>query len=285
MPPDAAAPRTPPAGRPGATLVAAPRPPRALEPVHWRGMTTLIRRELARHLRFWPESVAGPAVSMLLYLLVFAVALGPARGTAEGAAVLTFIAPGLVLFSIMMQSGESITFSLIFDKLEGMIADVLAAPLTPSELTAAYATAGVLAGLVTGAPVLLALAPVLGIVPERPLLALLVAVLGALMMALFGVLAGLWARKWDHVAAIYGFGVLPVAFLSGLFAPVAGLPPPLAAAVQATPLFYALDAFRGAVTGEHAVPLGRSLAVLMMAAALLWLACDRLVRRGYRLKA
>jgi len=280
----AAAPLPPPAPSPPG-LVAAPRPPRALGPVHWRGIATLVRRELARHLRFWPESVIGPAVSMLLYLLVFALALGPDRATAEGEAVLTFIAPGLVLFSIMMQSGQAITFSLIFDKLEGMIADLLAAPLMPSELAAAHAAAGALAGLVTGTPVLLALIPVLGLAPVRPLLALAVAALSALMMALFGLLAGLWAKKWDHVAAVYGFAVLPVAFLSGLFAPADALPAPLDTAVRASPLFYALDAFRGAVTGAHAAPLWLSLAVLGGTTALLWLACNRLVRRGYSLKS
>ena len=269
-------------GRPEAP--AAARPPRAIGTVHWLGVATIVRREIGRHLRFWPESIAGPALSMILYLLVFALALGPARGTAEGDAVLAFIAPGLVLVSIMMQSGDSCTFSLIFDKLEGMIADLLAAPLTPSEITAAYAAAGTLAGVVTGMPVLAALAPVLGIVPERPVTALLVAVLSALMLALFGVLAGMWSRKWDHVAAIYGFGVQPLAFLSGVFAPVDALPEPVALVVQATPLFYAFDAFRGAVTGVHLVPLEVSLAVLAAVAVILWLACDRLIRRGYGLK-
>ena len=267
-----------------ATPAAAARPPRVIGTVPWLGMATIVRREMGRHLRFWPESVAGPALSMILYLLVFALALGPARGTDEGDAVLAFIAPGLVLVSIMMQSGDSCTFSLIFDKLEGMIADLLAAPLTPSEITAAYAAAGTLAGVLTGTPVLLALAPVLGILPERPVTALLVAALSALMLALFGVLAGMWSRKWDHVAAIYGFGVQPLAFLSGVFAPVDALPAPVALFVQATPLFYAFDAFRGSVTGVHEVPLEVSLAVLATAAAILWLACDRLIRRGYGLK-
>jgi ABC-2 type transport system permease protein len=263
---------------------AAPRPVRPIGRVFWLGAGTLMRRELGRYVRFWPVSIAGPALSMVLYILIFALALGPMRGTERGDAVLSFIAPGLVLFAIMQRAGETGTFSLILDKLEGVIADLLVTPLNSAEFAAAYALAGAAAGIVTGLPVVAVLFLAIGIVPERPLLALAFAGLSALLMALFGVLAGLWARKWDHVAAIYGFVVMPLAFVSGLFAPVDRLPEPLAAAVRISPFYYAFDGFRGAVIGVHREPLLVDLAVVGAFVLAFWALAHRLIRHGYSLK-
>lgn len=270
--------------RPGPAAAAAPRPIRPIGRVFWLGTGTLIRREFGRYVRFWPVSIAGPALSMVLYILIFAFALGPMRGTEEGDAILSFIAPGLVLFSIMQRAGETGTFSLILDKLEGIIADLLVTPLSPAEFAASFALAGAAAGLLTGLPVVAVLFLAIGIEPQQPVLALAFAALSALLMALFGVLAGLWAKKWDHVAAIYGFIVMPVAFVSGLFAPVERLPQALAIAVQASPFYYAFDGFRGAVIGVHREPLLLDLAVLAAFALAFWALAHRLIRHGYSLK-
>jgi ABC-2 type transport system permease protein len=274
----------PPDGAAAAASAAAPKPIRPIGRVFWLGTATLIRREFGRYVRFWPVSIAGPALSMVLYILIFALALGPLRGTDRGEAVLTFIAPGLVLFSIMQRAGETGTFSLIYDKLEGIIADLLVTPLKPTEFAAAFALAGAAAGIVTGVPVVAVLFLALGIEVQQPLLAIVFAVAGALLMALFGVLAGLWAKKWDHVAAIYGFVVMPVAFVSGLFAPVDRLPDPLALAVRASPFYYAFDGFRGAVIGIHREPQLVNLAVLAAFCLGFWAWAHRLILRGYSLK-
>ena len=264
--------------------IAAPRAVRRFGAVHWRGMATLVRRETGRNLKLWPISLIGPVLSMMLYILVFALALGPIRATVEGAAVLDFIAPGLVLFVIMQRAAEAGTFSLVLDKLDGMIGDLLVSPLMPSEITTGYMLSGSFAGLATGLAVFLGMGALVGFGLAQPWLALLIALLSAAVMALIGVLAGLWARKWDHVAVVFSFIIIPVGFLSGLFAPVSGLPGPLAIAIRANPMFYAIDAFRGAVTGDHVVPLLTSVAVLGGCLAALWIACFVLIRRGYNLK-
>ena len=265
--------------------VAAPRAPRPIGLVHWLGLATLLRRELARYFGFWRVSIAGPAFSHLLYLLIFVLALGRARDTADGAAVLPFIAPGLLVFAVMQRSAETCTFSLMFDKLEGMVADILHPPLAPTELAVAYAVSGAVTGLITGLPIMAGILLFLDIPVGQPLLALLVAALSALMMASFGTLAGLWAEKFDHVAAVFAFFVVPLSFFSGLFAPIDRLPGPLQAAVQVNPIFYAIDGFRGAVTGVHVAPIGLSLSVVAGATLLLWLAAQRLIASGYKIKA
>lgn len=264
--------------------VAAPRAVRDYGAVHWLGMATLVRREAGRNLKLWPMSLIGPVLSMMLYILVFALALGPIRGTEQGEAVLDFIAPGLVLFVTMQRAAEAGTFSLVLDKLDGMIGDLLVSPLVPREITTCYMLSGSLAGLATGLAVLVGMVLFVGISMAQPLLALLVAVLSAALMALIGVLAGLWARKWDHVAVVFGFIIVPLGFLSGLFAPVSGLPEPLAIAIHFNPMFYAIDSFRGAVTGDHVIPIALSLTVLSISVTSLWAICFALIRCGYNLK-
>lgn len=265
--------------------VAAPRPPRPIGFVHWLGLATLLRRELGRYFSFWRVSIAGPAFAQLLYLLIFVLALGGARETADGAAVLPFIAPGLLVFAVMQRSAENCTFSLMFDKLEGMVSDILNPPLAPTELAVAYAVSGAMSGLITGLPIMAGILLFLDIPVGQPLLALLMAVLSALMMASFGTLAGLWAEKFDHVAAVFAFFIVPLGFLSGLFAPIDRLPGPLQTAVQFNPIFYAIDGFRGAVTGVHVAPISLSLAVVAGTTLLLWLAANRLIATGYKIKA
>ncbi len=270
---------------PPPTPVAAPRMPRVIGRVHWLGFATLLRRELGRYFSFWRVSIAGPAFAQLLFLLIFALALGPERSTAAGAAVLPFIAPGLLMFAIMQRSAESCTFSLMFDKLEGVIGDVLTTPLVPTEIAAGYAISGAMSGLITGLPILTGIVLFFGFPIAQPWLALVVAMAGALMMASFGTLAGLWAERFDHVAAVFAFFIVPLGFMSGLFVPIDALPDPVRTVVQFNPLFYAIDAFRGAVLGIHSAPFALSLTVMAATTVALWTAADRLIASGYKIKA
>lgn len=264
--------------------VAAPRALRRYGAVNWLGAATLVRREIGRNFKLWPISLIGPVLSMMLYMLIFALALGPERGTARGEAVLDFIAPGLVLFVTMQRAAEAGTFSLMLDKLEGMIGDILVSPLNAAEMTTAYMLSGGMAGLATGTAVMTGMLLFGGLPVTAPLLALPVALLAAAVMALFGVLAGLWARKWDHVAVVFSFIIVPLGFLSGLFAPVSEVPEPFATLIRLNPMYYAIDAFRGALTGVHVVSVPASLAILAGTVATLWALCFLLIRRGYNLK-
>lgn len=248
------------------------------------GAAALFRREIRRYLKEAPETVLAPAFSMLVYLAVFALALGPDRRSPEGAALLDFLIPGLVMFTVMFRAAETTGFSILFQKIERTWSDILGAPLSPGEITAAFALAGLVSGLATGAAVGAVLLALWTLAPAHPLAALSFAAGGALMMALFGMLVGLWAEKWDHFAAAYAFVLLPFGFLSGVFAPVDAMPGWAAAAMRANPVFYAIDGFRGGVTGAWTEPPWLAAAVVWGTAALLWVGVDRLVRTGWRLK-
>lgn len=261
-----------------------PRVPRPFGTVHWMGTSTLARRELWRFLKEWPETVIAPTFSAVLYIVVFVLALGPDRAAPDGAAVVSFILPGLVMFTVLVRSVETTTFSIAFDRIEGIIPDVLMPPLSGPELAGAYAVAGAASGLITGTPCLVAVWLIFDLPLAQPLLAMAFAGLGALMMALVGIVVGLWAHKWDRVEAAFAFLLVPLLFLSGTFVPADALPAPLSWIVQANPMFYVIDGFRGAVLGRSAVSPLAGLAVAAAACALLTAIAGHLVGRGWRLK-
>lgn len=266
-------------------LAGAARPPRRIGAVNWQGFATLLRREIWRYLKEWVETLVGSAFSTLLYLAVFALALGPDRETPEGAAAVAYVLPGLVLFSILTRAGETPVFSIVFDKLEGMIADVLTPPLAAREIAAAYALAGMSSGLITGAPVILFAVLVLDMPILFPAEAAFFAVSGALILALTGMIVGQWAEKWDHVSAFFGFFFIPLTFVSGLFAPIDRLPQVAQWLVLANPVHYVIDGFRGATLGVHVVPLWLDGVVSATTVLILWVVAARLIAVGWKIKS
>jgi ABC-2 type transport system permease protein len=267
-----------------AASLAAPAP-RRFGLVNWVGWRTFYAREVLRVVKFWPESVFGPTLMSLLYLAVFHLAIGGEGVTMGGMPLIEFVAPGLVIFALCERSFDTTSISLLFDKLEGMISDVLMAPLTALERSSAYALSGASTGFMVGAVILAAQTVVVPWRVADPLAVLFFAAAGGMLHALLGILVGLWARKWDHYAAATTFFVVPFGFLSGTFYSIEALPPLGRALVQMNPVFYVIDGFRYGMTGHAEGSLGLGVALLLAIDALLFLAAYRLIRRGYRVKA
>lgn len=266
----------PPAARP-------PRPLIAVGRVHWLGLWTLFRREQMRFLRDLADAIGAP-LSALLFLLVFAVALGPARAEATGQDLMGFLLPGLVLMTVVLRAAEGAVFSITFDKLEGILSDVLMPPMGPLEIVGAYVLSAILLGLSAGLPVLLVAVLVFDMGLAQPLLALVFAVLACVMLGLTGILVAVLAQRWDHVAAFLSLGLMPATFLSGVFAPVEAMPRWLELLARANPIFYVVDGFRTACIGAASSPLAVNLAVCVaVCAGLCWL-CLRVFATGWRVK-
>ena len=269
----------------------AARPVRRYGAVNWLGLATLIRREFRAYLKDWRETVVAPTFSALLYVAVFAVASGEVKGETGVAAwagpggLLPFLAPGLVVAVVIQRAAEATVYNITFLKVERLVGDILMPPLAAWEVAAGYALAGTASGLVTGLPCLAVLLLATGTAVADPLLLGLVLLLGAFLLAAAGAVVGLWAEKWDQAAAFFGFLLIPVTFLSGVFAPVGLLPGPLAALVTLNPVYYAIDAARIAFGGTGAEAVGRSLAVLGVSGAAAWACAALLIARGWRLKA
>lgn len=262
-----------------------PRVRRFPSAINGRGLWTLFLRGFTRFLRFAVEGIGGTLVSALLFLAVFVFAWAGDSGPVPGGNFPAFVAPGIVAFSLTLNAYGNAAFPLIFDKLEGMIGDMLMAPLTPGELVAGYVLSAAAGGLVTGAAVLAALSLFVALPIPDPLLLLAYAVLGSLLFALMGFITGLWAEKWDRYSAVETFLILPLGLLSGTFFAIETLPPLGQQIIQANPVFYLVDGLRGAVIGYSDTSPGLGLTVLAGLTSLFWLIAWRLVVRGYKIKS
>lgn len=268
---------------PPAPASLAPRA-RRLGPVNWRGVWSLYRRDVVRFVRYAGESIAGPAVSSLMFLAVFELALGGGADPVPGVTLAQFIAPGIVMFTLAHNAFESAGVGLCHDKLEGIIGDVIGAPLRPLEIVAGYALAAASNALISAAVILALMAAFVDLPLHAPLAALGFAAAGALAFALLGVIVGLWADRWDNYSAAETFLVLPLGLLSGAFFAVEGLPADVRWAFAANPVFHAVEGFRYGFTGTaHQAPEVAA-AVLAGLIAVLGLAAWRLFAIGYKIK-
>lgn len=245
------------------------------------GLASLTLRETGRGLSDYNYQILGPVVTALLYLAVFRLAL---HGDGTGQALVDFIAPGLIVFSACEKAYESAAGSFIFDKHERIIADMLMAPLTALERLLAYVAADCLGGIAVGAAVGIATLAFAHLGLAHPLALIAFALLGMALHSLVGILVGIWAEKWDQFSAIQSFILMPLSFLSGLFYPIAALPPVAQTLMRWNPLFHMIDGFRYAMTGTASVNPATSLAILAGVDLLLgWLAY-RWLSSGYKLK-
>lgn len=251
----------------------------------FRGFLAHTGKEVRRFLKVWAQTLGAPVVTTLLFLAVFVLALGDTRREVGGIPYLEFLGAGLVMMALAQNAFANSSSSLVISKVQGNLVDLLMAPLPPAALLGGFVAGAVARGLLVAAVVLAVMWPIVGFRAPDPLLALAAAGLGAAMLGLLGVLAGLWAEKFDQMATVTNFVITPLAFLSGTFYSVERLPEPLRLLAHADPLFWMIDGFRAGLTG-HAdgnAPLGiLGLAVVNLA---LWGLAHGLVRRGWRLRS
>jgi len=248
------------------------------------GFPTLLYKEL---LRFWKvafQTVAAPVLTALLYLVIFAQALGDGVRVFGGVPYATFLVPGLVMMSVLQNAFANSSSSFIQSKVTGNLVFVLLPPISHVEFFWAYVLASVLRGFVVGGGVLAATFWMVDLPLAAPLWAVAFALLGAAILGALGLLAGLWADRFDQLAAFQNFVILPFTFLAGVFYSIHALPPFWQKLSQLNPFFYMIDGFRYGFFGVSDVAPGVSLAVAAVSFALLsWLALG-LLRAGYKIR-
>jgi len=248
------------------------------------GFNTLLYKEL---LRFWKvafQTVAGPVLSALLYLVIFAQALGEHVRVFEGVPYTAFLVPGLVMMSILQNAFANSSSSLIQSKITGNLVFVLVTPISHLEFFGAYVLASVARGLLVGAGVLAVTVWFVELRLAAPLWALAFALLGSALLAVLGLLAGIWAEKFDQIAAFQNFLVLPLTMLSGVFYSIHALPPLWQRISHLNPFFYMIDGFRYGFFGASDVAPAASFAVVAVSLALLSAATLWLLKSGYKLR-
>jgi ABC-2 type transport system permease protein len=248
------------------------------------GFATLLYKEL---LRFWKvafQTVGGPVLSALLYLVIFAQALGDRVQVFDGVPFTAFLVPGLVMMSVLQNAFANSSSSLIQSKVTGNLVFVLLAPISSAEFFAAYVLASVARGLVVGLGVLAVTVWFVELRLAAPLWALAFAFLGAALLGVLGLLAGLWAEKFDQIAAFQNFLVLPLTMLSGVFYSIQTLPPLWQTISHLNPFFYMIDGFRYGFFGAADVSPAASLAVVAVSLTLLSALALRLLAAGYKIR-
>ncbi len=260
-----------------------PPQPRDYPGVNWEGLKTLYVREVRRFIKVGLQTLAAPVVTALLYMLVFVVAVG-GRGPVLGVAYGTFVAPGLIMMQILSNAFANSSSSLLQAKFNGLMGDFITPPLSPLEHTIGFGAGAATRGLFVGTISLVAVLPFARLPVAQPWAVLYFGISAALIMAFIGIMAGLWAEKFDHMAAVTNFVIMPMTFLSGTFYPIERLPEPFRSFSNFNPFFYLIDGFRYGFIGraESSLAIGVSLTGALVV-IFGWL-CFRLFQTGYKIK-
>jgi ABC-2 type transport system permease protein len=254
--------------------------------VNWGGLKTLYIKEVRRFFKVQMQTVWAPAITTLLYLAIFTVALGRGGRTVMGEPFADFIAPGLIVMAMIQNAFANSSFSLLVGKMQGNIVDYLMPPLSTGELIAGLVGAAVTRAFLVGFAVWLAMMlwPGVSVGIAHPLWALWFGLMGALMLSFMGLITSLWADKFDHAAAVTNFLVTPLSLLSGTFYSIEQLAPTFQAVSHANPFFYVISGFRYGFLGisDSPIPVG-AIGLLVLNIAL-WALCYSLLKRGWKIK-
>jgi ABC-2 type transport system permease protein len=257
-----------------------------LKGVNWGGLKTLYIKEVRRFFKVQTQTVWAPAVTTLLYLAIFTVALGRAGRTVMGVPFADFIGPGLIVMAMMQNAFANSSFSLLVGKIQGNIVDYLMPPLSTGELIAGLVGAAVTRAFLVGFAVWLAMLlwPGVSVAMRRPELVFWFGLMGALLLSFLGLLTSVWADKFDHAAAVTNFVVTPLSLLSGTFYSVEQLAPHFRAISHANPFFYVISGFRAGFLGTSDSPLWIGAVGLLVLNLVLWATCYSLLKSGWKIK-
>jgi ABC-2 type transport system permease protein len=257
-----------------------------LSGVNWVGLKTLYIKEVRRFFKVQTQTVWAPAVTTLLYLVIFTVALGGGGRTVMGVHFADFLAPGLIVMAMLQNAFANSSFSLLVGKMQGNIVDYLLPPLSTGELIAGLVGAAVTRAFLVGGAVWLSMLlwPGVSVTVREPLWLLWFALMGSLMLSFLGLMTSIWADKFDHAAAVTNFVVTPLSLLSGTFYSVEQLSPMFRAISHANPFFYVISGFRYGFLGITDSPLWVGGALLLVLNVALWAACYALLKSGWKIK-
>ena len=268
-------------------VVQLPDGERHIRNVNWIGLQTLYMKEVRRFFKVQMQTVWAPAITTLLYLIIFTVALGSVKPQVLGVSFADFIAPGLIIMGMMQNAFANSSFSLLVGKMQGTIVDYLMPPLSNAEVLAALTFAAVTRAFLVGGTIWLAMAiwPGVNVTPTHMWAILWFGLMGSMMLALIGVMTSIWAEKFDHAAVVSNFVVAPAALLSGTFYSVDKLAPTFQAISHANPFFYAISGFRYGFIGAADSPVIFGAIVLLALNIVLATICYLLLRSGWKLRS
>ena len=254
--------------------------------VNWEGLRTLYVKEVRRFFKVQLQTIWAPAVTTLLFLVIFAVALGRSGRMVMGVPFADFLAPGLIVMGMMQSAFANASFALLVGKIQGNIVDYLMPPLSTVELLAGLVGGSVTRAVLVGLAVWIIMLfwPGLHVWPRHLWAVVWFGLMGSLLLSFLGVATSIWAQKFDHIATVQNFVVQPLSLLSGTFYSADHLSPLFAAMSHANPFFYVISGFRYGFLGTADSPIMFGSIVLLVLNIALGFLCYAMLARGWRLK-
>ena len=252
---------------------------------NWLGFRTLYEKEVRRYCKVFGQTVGAPVLTTLIFMMIFTLALGGTDRYMGDVPYSVFLAPGLIIMSILQNSFANTSSSLIGSKMMGNIVDILLAPLGAKEIVMGYALGGITRGLMVGFFVTISMSFITDISLAHLWAILYFGISGAMMLSLLGVMTGVWGQRFDQTSAISNFVIMPLSFLSGTFYSIDRLSGVWYQISQANPFFYLIDGFRYGFTGQaEANPMIGVLYILSLN-IILWIWCYKMFKSGYKLRS
>lgn len=254
--------------------------------VNWAGMGALYRKEVRRFMKVQLQTIWGPSVTTLLYLLIFVLALGGADRRVLGVPFADFVGPGLIAMAMIQATFANASFSLLVGKMQGTIVDYLMPPLSTGELILALVGASVTRAILVGLALwmVMALWPGIHIMPRHLWAVIWFGLLGSFFVAFIGILTSIWAEKFDHAAAVTNFIIGPLSLLSGTFYAIDRLPPLFYAISHMNPFFYVISGFRYGFLSAADTQVMRAAIILLCVTTATGILTYLVLKSGWRIK-
>ena len=253
--------------------------------INWVGAYTLYLKETLRFLTVFGQTIVGPVVTSILFLLVLSLALGNERPNVLGVTFIEFLAPGLIAMQIVQQAFSHSSSSLLMGKMMGTIVDLIGAPLSAAEVTIAVILAAVTRALMISVISIIIFSFFINKKINNYLIFFSYLFLSGIIMGSAGFIAGLWAEKFDHMATATNFIIVPLSFLSGTFYSIERLPNILNTLSQYNPFFHMIDGFRYSFINNMDGSIKFSLIYLIILSILVWFIAYKLYKKGYNIKS
>lgn len=259
--------------------------PLRIHTVNTIGLLTLIKREVDRFVNVYLQTIIAPVITTLLFYTIFALAFGGVARQVGDVPFLQFLAPGLIMMTMVQNAFANTSSSMVISKVQGNIVDILLPPLSAAEIYIGFTVGAIIRGLCVGLVTGIAVSFFVPVTISSWLLVLVYAVLGTMLLGSLGLAAGIWSEKFDHIAAVTNFIVTPLTFLSGTFYSVQSLPEMWQGLAHYNPFFYMIDGFRSGFIGQaDSDPVIGVFVLLVINVALAFLTLWML-KTGYKIKS
>ena len=253
--------------------------------INWVGAWTLYQKEVLRFLLVWAQTLFSPLISSLLFLLVLSLAIGNERGDVLGVSFMSFLAPGLISMQVIQQSFSHSSSSFMIGKIQGNIVDLLYAPLSAAEVTIAVSLASVTRAVMIAIISIITFMLIIEIQITNYLTLIAFTFLSSFILGNVGIIAGLWSEKFDNMATVTNFVIIPLSFLSGTFYSIERLPGLLKTISEFNPFFYMIDGFRYSFIGQADGSITVGLVYLTILSLVSWFITYLLYKNGYKIKS